>query len=232
MMRWARLPCHHHRPPAPGTQAVPHTQAAPDLASGVTRRGTLGTTLKLAATASAPLAALPLGTAMAESERQEWVPRAWGRVTARGQRPEVEYVREGQWPPEWAGPLAATSAGFRLCRVADAPDGDVDRGNQGGDPLTGGALVVASAPGDGAGRVAVVLDGATANATYEVHLVRFKDKGRETVGQVTTNGSGDFGGTVQAGGTPARLSGNRRIAVFVFTRDGKDQFVTCLPTAS
>jgi hypothetical protein len=218
------------------TVEQPDKPATPDRPAGATRRGGFGTGLKLAVAAPAALAALPAGAALADSDRKwwddeddwnvwgVWAPGWWGRVLARGR---LEQAREQL---RQLGRIGQTSTAFSLHRVADVPDGDFDRGNQGGDPLDGGALFVVRAGGDHAGRVVVMLGDAAQRATYEVHFVRFKDKGRELVGQVTTNGSGDFSGLVTAGGSPARLSGSRRVGLFVLTRDGKDQFVSTLST--
>ncbi|MGH2353379.1 MAG: hypothetical protein ACRDI2_18170 [Chloroflexota bacterium] len=210
---------------------------------GATRRGGLGHGLKLAVAAPAALAALPAGTAAADSDHGKW-----GSEVAREAREAArEAIHEAQADVrelrarlreelrEEFGTQGFRRVGFRarrfgLGRVADVPSGDFDKANQGGDPLDRGGLGVLRAEGDQAGTVFVRLRGAAQNATYAVIFARFNDKGRETIGQVTTDGDGDFGGQVAAaGGGNGRLSGDNRVGIFVLTRDGKDQFITSIP---
>jgi hypothetical protein len=221
----------------PAEHTVDGGKGAGDTAGqcGTSRRRGIGAGLKLAAVVPAILAALPLGTAAAGDdsdrrnrgrddrdddirdrlrEREDELRRRLDDL--RGNQP-FRGIRGGQ--------------GLRLLKVADADGNDFDKGNAAGsqDGLDQGSVRVLRANGDASGRVMVRLARAQANAVYEVFFLRLRG-GRDRIGQLTTNGNGNFDGLVRSGsnnsGNPGRLGGNNRVGVFVLTRDGKDQFVT------
>ena len=195
--------------------------------SGTSRRRGIGAGLKLAAVAPAVLAALPLGTAAAGDDSDR---RGRGRdddLQDRLREREAELRRRlddlRNDRPFGGGQRV------RLLKVTDVNGDDFDKGNAGSqDSLDQGSVRVARDNGDASGRVTVTLVRAQANAVYEVFFLRLRG-GRDRIGQLTTNGNGNFDGLVRSGsnntGDPGRLGGNNRIGVFVLTRDAKDQFV-------
>jgi hypothetical protein len=98
--------------------------------------------------------------------------------------------------------------------------GDFVANSPGGDSLSSGVVMTGSDSDSGA-VVNVVLPGAQASATYDVQFERFNDHGREDLGQISTDGSGNY-----QGNTPTALSGTHRVGAFVLIRDGHDQYVT------
>jgi hypothetical protein len=210
--------------------------AEPAGQSGTSRRRGMGAGLKLAAIAPAVLVALPLGTAAADDDSDR---RGRGRDDGRidGRIDDMlERLREREAELRRRledrrddRPIGG-GQGLRLLKMSDADGNDIDKGNAAGsqDRLDQGVVRVARESGDASGRVTVALVRAQANAVYEVFFLRMKG-GRDRIGQLTTNGDGNFGGLVRGGsnntGDPGRLGGNNRIGIFILTRDGKDQFV-------
>lgn len=218
---------------APGDTGENTTRAAGQ--SGTSRRRGIGAGLKLAAIAPAVLVALPLGTAAADDDSDR---RGRGRYDNLDDRLERLREREDELRRRLQERLDDRRADLplgggqaqRLLKMSDADGNDIDKGNAAGsqDRLDRGVVRVARENGDASGRVMVTLVRAQANAVYEVFFLRMKG-GRDRIGQLTTNGDGDFGGLVRSGsnnsGDPGRLGGNNRIGIFILTRDGKDQFV-------
>jgi hypothetical protein len=202
---------------------------------GTSRRRGIGAGLKLAAIAPAVLVALPLGTAAADDDSDR---RGRGRGRDDGRIDDMlERLREREAELRRRledrrddRPIGG-GQGLRLLKMSDADGNDIDKGNAAGsqDRLDQGVVRVARESGDASGRVTVALVRAQANAVYEVFFLRMKG-GRDRIGQLTTNGEGNFGGLVRSGsnntGDPGRLGGNNRIGIFILTRDGKDQFVS------
>ena len=124
--------------------------------------------------------------------------------------------------------------------MVDVNGDDFDRGSdpQNRDSLTWGAIRLDREDNADA-RIQVDLDGAPANATYEVVFVGIRDN-RAGLGWVRTNNNGDFDGYSRSNqdntGDPRRFGGGNRVGVFVLTRDRgdgagvRDQFVTALAT--
>lgn len=209
-----------------------------------TRRKGFGTGLRLAAAGAATVVALPAGTAAADDwdddDWDEW--RALGRARALEVREEaLRRVRERLAALEQRWDDRDHVLGHtglppgRLQRVINVNGDDFDRGSdpQNRDPLAWGAVrLLHGGPNEDA-RIQVALDGAAANATYEVVFLGIRDN-RVGLGWVRTNQSGDFEGVVRSNqdntGDPRRLGGGNRVGVFVLTRDGRDQFVTALAT--
>jgi hypothetical protein len=203
--------------------------------NGTRRRG-FGAGLRLAAAGTAALAALPLGTAAADNDRDDDDRRLRGLEQALENREEaLRRLRErfDDRRGELTG-LTGIGQALRLFRVNDVNGDDFDRGAdpQNRDPLARGAIrLLRESNGDS--RIHVLLDGAAANATYEVVFVGIRDN-RVGLGWVRTNGDGDFEGLSRSNqdntGDPRRLGGGNRVGVFVLTRDGRDQFVVGLAT--
>jgi hypothetical protein len=196
-----------------------------ETTAGKTRRRGFGTGMKLALAAPMALGMAPAVAAADEGNGREQGRPAWQRLQAQRER------RQARRP--FARPWSAQ----HLCRLADVSGDDFDKWNATAsqDALRRGVLFVSRGQDDTSGRVFLVLAGAAPGATYEVFFVRARNmRERERIGQVTTNGDGDFRGLVRTGagnsGDPGRLGGSRRVGLFAVTRDGKDQFVTCFPT--
>jgi hypothetical protein len=207
---------------------------------GSTRRSGLGAGLKVALAAPAALAALPLGTAAAQGSDDDWE-RGIGSLVRELIRDHLDDFRDGDRPrrlTEIEARLADRRVEglswqqLRLLKVADvSTGGDFDKGNAAGsqDSLARGAVHIVRAGGGNAGRVLVSLAGAVANVTYAVVFARFHDHNRESLGNVRTDGRGNFSGLARSNsdntGDPGSLGGNNRIGAVVLTRDGKDQFI-------
>ena len=96
---------------------------------------------------------------------------------------------------------------------------DFGANNGGSDGLSLGMLAF-----DGnSRRVWLALRGAQANSSYDVQFVRLQDHGREDLGQVTTDGGGNF-----VGSAPNTLGGGDRVGAFVIIRNGQDEYVSAL----
>jgi hypothetical protein len=222
----------HARRPGEGTE---ETAAPAAAAKNGTRRRGFGAGLRLAAAGTAALAALPLGPAAASDDDDRRRRRGQERaIEAREEALRRFRERLDDRRGELAG-LTGIGRAIRLVRVNDVPESDFDRGAdpQNRDSLSRGAIRLLRERDDA--RVNVNLDGAAANVTYEVHFARFKG-GRESLGWVRTNGNGDFDGLVRNSqdnsGDARRIGNGNRVGIFVLTRDGKDQFVSGLPTRS
>jgi hypothetical protein len=220
-----------------------------DTKHNVTRR--LGA--RLAAAGTAALAALPLGVAAASEDddrgrdrddrlrglersleaREEALRRFRERLEDRLDR--IDDL-DGAFS---LGDFGARGAGaaLRLFRVVDVNGDDFDRGAdpQNRDALRWGAIRL-DRENSADARIQVFLDGAAANASYEVFFARFNNKAREQLGWVRTNGSGDVATLARSGqdntGDVRRTGGGIRVGLYVLTRDGRDQFVTALATRS
>jgi hypothetical protein len=109
----------------------------------------------------------------------------------------------------------------RLVRVSEVNGGtggsDFTASNPGTDLLEQGDVAHSDSNG-----VHVHLHGAQASSTYDVQFERLQDHGREDLGNISTNGSGNANAT-----TPNGL-GSNRVGVIVLTRGGQDQFVSAL----
>jgi hypothetical protein len=147
--------------------------------------------------------------------------------------------KPGGFPPNFSGPAGAMPTppadgvpGDTAARGGDGiialvsvgsanggTGGDFGANDAGSDGLSFGALAINS----GNRQISVVLRGATANGSYDVQFVRFNDHGREDLGSVTTDDSGNVSAT-----TSGTLSGDHRVGAFVLVRSGHDQFVSCL----
>src|SRR5262249_6015064 len=110
---------------------------------------------------------------------------------------------------------------MRLVRVSDVNGGtggnDFSASNPGTDPLESGDVAHSDS-----NVVHVHLHGAQASSTYDVLFERLQDHGREDLGNIGTNSSGNSNGS-----TPNGL-GSNRVGVIVLTRNGQDQFVSAL----
>jgi hypothetical protein len=110
---------------------------------------------------------------------------------------------------------------LRLLRVSDVNGGtggsDFSANNPGSDSLGRGWVRRADDNG-----VRVRLRGAQASSTYDVQFEHLQDHGRDDLGNISTDGNGNFNGT-----TPNGL-GSNRVGVIVLIRDGHDQFVSAL----
>jgi hypothetical protein len=224
--------------------AQPDRPAAESNATS--RRRGFGTGLKLAAAGTAALVALPLGTAAADhgdrddnrgngnqDNRLRGLERA---IQAREDALQRLRERLDDRRDQLAG-LTGVSRASRLFRIEEVPDGDFDKstlaasGNR--DSLANGAVRLVRESGMDA-RVFVVLDGALANASYQILFVAFNSRSRTDLGWVRTNGSGDFEGFARTNqdntGNFTRLGGGKRLGVFVLNRSG-DQFATGLQTS-
>jgi TolA-binding protein len=202
---------------------------------GSTRRGGLGASLKVALAAPAALAALPLRAVAADSgdkgHGNDHLVHEFAHEEHHDAQREQQIARlEARIEALRAQGLAGQRV--RLLKVSDVSSSDFDKGNAASsqDSLTTGAVRVARASGSNAGVVEVALAGAAANVTYNVVFVRFWDHGREGIGNVKTDGNGNFGGLARSNsdntGDPGHLGGNNRAGAFVLTRDGKDQFIS------
>jgi hypothetical protein len=210
--------------------------AAPAPKNGTRRRG-FGAGLRLAAAGSAALAALPLGVAAASNDGDDRRRRGLERaIEAREEALRRFRERLDDRRGELAG-VTGVGGAMRLVAVADVPGSDYPGGGDGAnrDSLTRGAIRLLRESNNDA-RINVSLDGAAANATYELIFYKFNDKGRDRVGWVRTNGNGDFDGLARSNqdntGDAVRFGGGNRVGVFVLNRDGRDRFVTALPTRS
>jgi hypothetical protein len=192
----------------------------------------------VALAAPAAVAALPLRAAAADSDDKGHGIGSWVRELAHDHNDDRhDAERERQIARLEARIEALRAQGLtgqrvRLLKVSDVSSSDFDKGNAASsqDSLTTGAVRVARASGSNAGVVEVALASAAANVTYNVVFVHFWDHGREGIGNVKTDGNGNFGGLARSNsdntGDPGHLSGNNRAGVFVLTRDGKDQFIS------
>jgi hypothetical protein len=110
---------------------------------------------------------------------------------------------------------------IRLVRVSDVNGGtggsDFTASNPGTDSLEQGDVAHSDS-----NVVHVHLQGAQGSSTYDVQFERLQDHGREDLGNITTNSSGNFNGS-----TPNGL-GSNRVGVIVLSRGGQDQFVSAL----
>lgn len=206
--------------------------------TGATRRGVLDAGKKLVYAAPAVIAALHAGVAFADNESKPGKRRALGHTfsppgLALGHDKTSPSITTVTTPGERRPGLVATFRA-RLCRMADAADLPGNLGgqsNDGNDQLSAGEVRVLAAAGSWDGTVHVVLRGAPGNVTYQVIFLRLNDLGGGGVndlGNITTDGSGNFRGT-----TPNKLpdpGGNKlgRLGVFVLRRDNRNQFVSCV----
>jgi len=102
-------------------------------------------------------------------------------------------------------------------QVNNGSGGDFPASNPGSDGLSNGDIVWTG----GNSQAFVTLRGAVANSGYDVAFERLNDHGREDLGTITTDGSGNFSGS-----TPNGLGGNgQRVGTFILNRGGQDQFV-------
>ena len=109
----------------------------------------------------------------------------------------------------------------RLLRVSDVNNGtggsDFSANNPGNDPLESGEVTHSDSNG-----VHVHLKGAQGSSTYDVQFERLQDRGREDLGNVSTDSHGNVNAT-----TPNGL-GSNRVGVIVLIRNGQDEFVSVL----
>src|SRR5687768_6534101 len=172
-----------------------------------TRRKGFGTGLRLAAAGAATLAALPAGTAAAdddEDDDDDWDARGSARALEAREEAlrrlrERQAALERRWDSWGPFPGPAGLLADRLHRVVDVNGDDFDRGNdpQNRDPLAWGAVrLLRGGPNEDA-RIQVALDGAAANATYEVVFLGIRDN-RVGLGWVRTNPAGDFEGVARS----------------------------------
>ena len=209
------------------------------------RRRGFGTGLKLAAAGTAALVALPLGTAAADNDdrgnnrgngngnqdnRLRGLERA---IQAREDALQRLRERLDDRRDQLAGLTGVTRAS-RLFPTNNFNTDDFGASLGTRDPLTNGSVRLVGESGNDA-RVFVLLDGASANVSYQVWFARFNDKSRTDLGWVRTNGSGDFEGFTRTNqdntGDFKRLGGGNRIGIFIVAREGNnDQFVTALAT--
>jgi hypothetical protein len=213
--------------------------------NATSRRRGFGAGLKLAAAGTAALVALPLGTAAADNDdrndnrgngnRDDKLRGLERSIQAHEDALQRLRDRLDDRRDQLAGLTGITRAS-RLFRVNDINTDDFGANLGTRDPLTNGAVRLVLESGNDA-RVYVVLNGASANVSYQVWFVRFSDKARTDLGWVRTNGSGDFEGFTRTNqdntGDFKRLGGGNRIGIFIVARDGSnDQFVTGLSTRS
>ena len=210
---------------------------AEETAKNGTRRRGFGAGLRLAAAGTAALAALPLGSAAAGNDDDDCRRRGQDRaIEAREEALRRFRERLDDRRGELTG-LTGIGRAMRLVRVNDVNGADFDRGSdpQNRDALSRGAIRLLRERNNDA-RINVSLDGAAANATYDLLFYKFNDKGRDHIGWVRTNGNGDFNGLARSNqdnsGDAVRFGGGNRVGVFVLNRDGRDRFVTSLPTRS
>jgi hypothetical protein len=206
-------------------QRIEEAPASEAPAKNGTRRRGFGAGLRLAAAGTAALAALPLGAAAASNGRDDDDNRARGLERAIEAREEaLRRLRER---------LENRQGGLsrRLFRVSQVNQNDFSGG--GSDNLSSGAVGLLR--GSSNSRVQVFLDGANANAVYEVIFMGIKDN-RTTVGYVRTDGNGDFSGIARKNsdftGDEGTLGDGNRVGVFVLRRDNQDQYVTGFSTSS
>ena len=225
----------HAGRPGEGTE---ETAAPAAAAKNGTRRRGFGAGLRLAAAGTAALAALPLGAAAAGNDDDDDRRRRGQERAIEAREEALRRFRErlDDRRGELAG-VTGVGGAMRLVAVADVPGSDYPGGGDGAnrDSLTRGAIRLLRESNNDA-RINVSLDGAAANATYELLFYKFNDKGRDRVGWVRTNGNGDFDGLARSNqdnsGDVVRFGGGNRVGVFVLNRDGRDRFVTSLPTRS
>ncbi len=179
-----------------------------------TRRAGLGSGLKLAFTAPAVLAALPLGVAAADSET--------GKQRGRGRdnlpSPAAAAVAQAQAHGPSSTPFTSTHPRRHVSFVAAlvsardvdssdfAPNANADTGD--------GRLRVISSSGESNGRVQLKLRSSAKNTTYDV-VFRALNGSDSTLGQITTDGDGRFNGRLT---NP--LPGKNRAGVFLLRRQG------------
>ena len=178
------------------------------------RRGLIRTAAKLAFAAPLALAIVP-GVAFAkdhddddDDDDDRRGPR--GRALGVNCRPNVNFGNQ----------FTGASTSLPLVGVGAANNGgDVAANAPGADGIGSGAVFV-----NGSRQVAVLLRGAVANAGYDVQFVRLHDDGREDLGTITTDTSGNFNGNA-----PNTLGGGSRVGAFVLIRNGSDEYVSAWP---
>jgi len=125
-----------------------------------------------------------------------------------------------------AGQGNFSSSGMLLVPVTQANGGpggaDFGATNAGTDGLGAGQVAVNTNH-----QVLVALRGAVANVSYDVQFERLQDHGREDLGPITTDGSGNFNGTA-----PNVLGGTNRVGAFVLIRNisgtNQDEYISAL----
>ncbi len=108
-----------------------------------------------------------------------------------------------------------TSFRADLCRVSKTAATDFVGTSPGTDPLDRGRVQVES------DRVEVRLRRARPDSTYKTEFAH--GGSRDNLGTIATDDRGDFEGTA-----PMALPGNDRVGFFVLSREGGDQFVSCV----
>jgi hypothetical protein len=192
---------------------------------GVTRRGGIASSLKLAVSAPAALAALGVRTAFADHDDDDHDDDDHDGHEQKNHQ-NAPLKRTGSFVAALSRLTDVASADF----VGTSAPSDLNTL----DPLTGGRVAVTRGNGDGSSTVSVDLTGAAKSVQYLVQFVRLRDQGRENLGgtsasnlssTITTDANGRFRG--HAGALP-QSGGKNRVGVFVLSRNGVDQYVTAL----
>ncbi len=188
-----------------------------------TRRGLLRRGLALAVAAPALLSALHAAPAWANDDDHDDDDDDVRKQRGRDLRPNDDDDDNDDDDARLARvgvQLGRFSAG--LCRVADASGFSAT--SAGTDTLTAGRVrLVGRQNNPDDDKIAVVLHGAPAGATYEVWFAPASGS-RESLGNVGP--TRDRGNLLAL--TPKPLAGAHRVGVFVLVRDGHDEFVSCL----
>jgi hypothetical protein len=198
---------------------------------GVTRRGGIASSLKLAVSAPAALAALGVRTAFADHDDRD----------DHDDDHHHDHDHDGhEQKNHQNAPLKRTGSFVAaLSRLTDVASADFVGTSAPSDlntldPLTGGRVAVTRGNGDGSSTVSVDLTGAAKSVQYLVQFVHLRDQGRENLGgtsasnlssTITTDANGRCRG--HAGALP-QSGGKNRVGVFVLSRNGVDQYVTAL----